>query len=394
MKIDAINTLSQLKSINLAKRIQPNFRSKTMTTLVDTFEKSTSLIEKNALAKLKKVNLSEYKTLSDIEKNTLRKTIKNLAISKTINQNFNWDLDLHQYASECIKQALDTEYGAGNYVVVTIGRSLSSIGKFLGFKIGEDNVKNIPLSDLSNIDTSGTAPIEEFLMKNDIDSYKSFLNSLGLSKKEVETSGKKYILLDYAYTGNSIKNAYKILTSDYFWGNKNKNVTFSTIQDFLPEKDYSNKSADLLATLAFSKFKKYSFVERLSNGKDFHMSNLTDDEKKELIKEKEYIKKIFAFNMLDSYYGKNNTLKEYIIKSEKAPIFPHQKKQNWLSANRQFNKDIFIDIYELDKAILRTSDKALIDNMKTLRWQLKNVSQEDYYSDLKLKVDEILENVV
>lgn len=389
MKIDAINTLSQLKSINLAKRIQPNFRSKTMTTLVDTFEKSTSLIEKNALAKLKKVNLSEYKTLSDIEKNTLRKTIKNLAISKTINQNFNWDLDLHQYASECIKQALDTEYGAGNYVVVTIGRSLSSIGKFLGFKIGEDNVKNIPLSDLSNIETTGTAPIEEFVMKNDVNSYKSFLDSEGLSKKDIEISGKKYIILDYAYTGNSIKNAYKILTSDSFWGNKNKNVTFSTIQDFFPEKAYSNKSADLLAALAFSKFKTYSFVERLNNSENFS-DRQANNEKIELLKEKKYIKKLFAFNMLDAYYGKNKQLKDYVINYEAESSYPNQKKQKWLSPSRQFNKDVFIDIYELDKAILRISDNALIDNMKTLRWQLKNSSPYEYYSDLKSEVDKIL----
>ena len=294
MKIDAISSFNSITSIKHQNRYLRTFQANRISPLVDTFERSASLVEKTALAKLKKFNLNEYNLLTETEKKVLRDSIK------ASNQNFSWDLDLHQYASECIKQSLDREYGVGNYVVVTIGRSLSSIGKFLGFKIGEDNVKNIPLSDLSGIDTNGIAPIEQFKSFTDCDAYNEMLESVGLSKKDIDSSEKKYILIDYACSGNSIKNAYKILTSDTFWGNKDKKVTFSAIQDFLAPKDYSKKFADLSVAMAFSKFKKYSFIDRLHKRESFVSESLkpkvwekTDDAKN--------IKKIFAFMMLDSY---------------------------------------------------------------------------------------------
>lgn len=387
MKINSINNIHSTALINQNRSNQVCFRSMNIAPVVDVFERSPALIEKTALSKLKKVNFAEYNLLTKVEKDVLRNSLKNLLNFDTMKK----DLGLHQYASECIKQALDQEYGADNYVVVTIGRSLSSIGKFLSFKIGEDNVKNIPLSNLSNSSILGMSPSEKFMATADLKSYKEFLESVGLSKEDVESSNKNFVILDYACTANSIKNAYKILTSDCFLGNKKKNITLSTIQDFLPIDNYRQEKANLLASLMYGAYKTYSFVNRLHNIDKDTILDAIDINSPSQIEEKRYLKKLFAFYMLDSFYGKQSPLQKFVIKPNEEKPFIDQDKQSWISPNKQFNKDIFIDSYELDKAILRTEDNSFKEQIKQLKKELNCSTPENYYSSLRSKIKEILD---
>ena len=57
-------------------------------------------------------------------------------------------------------------------------------------------------------------------MKN----FLRYLKKHNLSKKDIETSGKNYILMDYCFTGESLKGAEQFFKSDEIWGNKKNNI--------------------------------------------------------------------------------------------------------------------------------------------------------------------------
>ncbi len=137
---------------------------------------------------------------------------------------------IHAYAADCIQNTFDKRFGKNNYLVILIGRSLSSIGKSLGLKIGEKNVVDIPMSCADRFFTfaGSLSEYQKFLdsVKQE-DGLKTFLRYLkkhNLSKKDIETSGKNYILMDYCFTGESLKGAEQFFKSDEIWGNKKNNI--------------------------------------------------------------------------------------------------------------------------------------------------------------------------
>ena len=107
----------------------------------DLFQFSLSPLDR-AMSKLHNISKAEYDVLSEVEKAALREKIetsKGVLLNSTVQK----DINYHHFATESIKKVFDKQYGEGNYVVVTIGRSLSSISKLLEMKIGSENVKNI-----------------------------------------------------------------------------------------------------------------------------------------------------------------------------------------------------------------------------------------------------------
>lgn len=386
-----LNLLTPINQINTPKYNQnPAFRAKFFKPTFDSFEISPSTVEKLALPKLKQYTKSEYDSLSILEKSILRSSAQKVSEAKSNVYDLFQDIKFHHFIAGCIEQALNLQYGVGNYVVVPIGRSLSSIGKLLSLKIGEENVKNIPLSNLSEVDNSSTTPIEHFRAKADIDAYRKYLDSIGLSRENVENSGKNYIILDYAFTGNSIKNAYKILTSDDFWGNKKKNVTFSSIQDFFTQKNYIKERAILVTKMLYGKYKAYSLINRLEDASADGIKKALDIETSDLTNEEKYINKLFGFVMLDSVYGESKPEKSHKFKPNTEAPYKNQEKLKWLSPASQFNKDVFIDIYELEKILLSTSDLKLKEHYKTLVTLLKRTTSDDYYSTFKQHIEGIL----
>ena len=135
----------------------------------------------NALSKLNNITRAEYNSLTEAEKNVLRENINKL---KSINlfKNIEEEIDLHHFAAESIKQVFDKQYGEKNYVVVNIGRSLSSISKLLELKIGKEYVKSIPMSNLKSFcfynyenKNSYNWSINQFFKYKDIKKLKNFL---------------------------------------------------------------------------------------------------------------------------------------------------------------------------------------------------------------------------
>jgi len=378
--INIINSTAAIKP----KR-SPNFRGRLTNASMDAFISSHESLVKSAMAKLNKINIAEYKSLTPAEKQALRREVSAITNLNTKVEILTEDIKLHQYAAESIRQAFDKEFGKGKYVVISIGRSLSSISKLLGAKIGEDNVKNIPLSNLSNINPNGTEQFDIWAKKYcDPQLYKLYLDSIGLSKEKIENSGKEYIILDYAFSGRSLKNAYKILTSDYFWGNKKRNITTVSIQEVLP-KTYKKENSILALDLQGSGFKCYSFVNKIQDRNSFNINKATDYNLYCNEKQKE-IHKLFGFGLLDSEFETNGArpYKEIDFGMMLANSFPGQNKRFWCDEKQQFDKDFFEDFYELDKALKRNPNSL---ELKLLKNELENLdSYIKYYVDLKQRI--------
>ena len=115
------------KNINFCSKIK-----------VDSLELTLS----KSFKKLGNFTIKEYKTLSEPEKQTLRGAYTEMTKRNTLHY-YKKDETMHNEIAENMKQYFDDKYGKNKYKVITIGRSLSSIGKVLGYKIGEKNVINI-----------------------------------------------------------------------------------------------------------------------------------------------------------------------------------------------------------------------------------------------------------
>lgn len=331
------------------------------------------------LSKLNKITKEEYFLLSEVEKTALRNELwTKLMTSRS-------DILLHQYAVNTIESVFDKQYGKGNYVVISIGRSLSSISKLLEHRIGKDNVKNIPLSSVEGFYHS-CADIEDYRGRvNDMvylegfNSYKRYLDSIGLDKQTVETSGKNYIIMDYAASGKSLKGAYTILTIDELLGNKKRNITMASMRDLtsMNEDDF-NLGIILDQKLHRSSFKQYSFVDTLYS--DIDAVYKAADYTKFLDKGAQEIVKLFGFGLMDSEYFENV---DSMCKPQKMAIQKSHPKQNakiWNDTQKQYLVDVREDIQELYKISLRLNkpvnelefiSKKLVQHNEALAKQTK-----------------------
>lgn len=259
-----------ISSININSRIETKAKlnQKLAQPTFGSFRLKNDFIEirqnqnfKKGLNKFKNLTLSEYKSLSDTEKIAMRNRI--LFTKPAEYSHFKDFTEQHDFASEAIKQNLDIEYGENNYTVIIIGRSLATIGKALGAKIGENRVKFLPMSGFNFI-SEIKQPSDYINFINAINSkyekkdLKKFLEQNSLTKENIEKSEHKYIIMDYAYTGDSLKSAYALLTQDDILGNKNNNITYISINELLPEKQ--EISYKILSNLYHEYYKMYSHI--------------------------------------------------------------------------------------------------------------------------------------
>ena len=260
----------------------------------DTVEFSKENIYKNALSKLNKITKEEYLSLTPKEKEFLRTKIKTKRFAKAI--------ELHNYAANSIKDFMDKKHGENNYVIIPIGRSLSSIGKMLEFKIGKENVKNIPMSDMGRFySTDNLSSIEKFSKLKGFDSFKKYLKSIGLTKEIVENSNKNYIIIDYTCSGRSLSAAYSILTSNLLLGNTQENIHRIPISRILPK---NNSESIFLDDIFYThSYKDFSFVKKTNQ--DFTNIEEAADYQKNNKNNKQIEKiKLFGFALLDKEFSK------------------------------------------------------------------------------------------
>jgi len=215
------------------------------------------------------------------------------------------------YASEKVKAELDKQFGENNYVIIAIGRSISSIAETLG-NMGVDT-KIIPISGLRNSEVND-------INKDSLHIYKTFLVQKGLSKTDLrKNADKTYILMDYAYYGRTLDRVEQLLRKNELLGDA-KNLISLKINDILGE-DFNQKHYRTL--FQYSRFKDYSFVGKL------HVYNLKDVYKQcspERIKEyqgniTQGLRNFFWFNVFDSLNSKS--YKNIFPQKELNAIYKH-----------------------------------------------------------------------
>ena len=109
--------------------------------------------------------------------------------------------------AKVFKECYDKWEGEGNYIFVSIGRSLEHLASALKLKGIE--TKMLPISnvvqDISAKDVISQAGFEEYI---------SFIKKSGLDAQTIKNSPKKFIFSDYSYTGHTMDVVKEILLSE------------------------------------------------------------------------------------------------------------------------------------------------------------------------------------
>lgn len=232
------------------------------------------------------------------------------------------------FAADKIKTKLDKQYGKNNYVLIAIGRSLSSITELMQ-QLGADT-KIIPLSGLRRREIND-------IPSKDLQIYKTFLVQKGLSKTDLnKNKDKTYILMDYTYYGDSLEKAEKLLKKEELLGNA-KNLISIPVKKILGE-DYEKLNFKTL--FEYCRFKDYSYVGKL------HVDELNKVYEKcspDRIAElkgniTQGLRKLFWFNVFDSY--KENNFKNIMPQNELNAIYKHHLSPKALKnyLKREFEK--------------------------------------------------------
>jgi len=251
------------------------------------------------LSKLKQYSTEEYKTLSEEEKQYLRDMYRDV---KTTDDMF--VEDFHDLFSDRLKDKFDRKYGKGKYSVITIGCSLSSIGKSLGYKIGEENVINIPMSGAGRYLNENY--LESLKADGSIKNFSTYLESVGLTKEKVQSSDKKFIVMDFCVSGDSLRGAAKLLKRDDVLGEKN--IIPKNALKMITNTKLRNYANECLMTCFF---KDYSFVKSAQTLNNLEAQNANMNEKSLKVQ-------LTLFKILDNYMtkstesGKSSFWKKYL----------------------------------------------------------------------------------
>ncbi len=320
----------------------------------------------NPFSKLENFSIEEYNNLSSSTISRLRKQYKLLSYDDP----YFYDsiADIHSYAAGAMQTVFDSRFGKGNYVVVPIGRSLSSFCKVLGYKIGENNVVNIPMSDAKRFSFSPVAykyaeNIENIKSWENIKRLTEYLEKNNLSRKTIETSGKNYILTDYCVSGLSLEGAEWLFKSDLVWGNKKRNIFTVDFLKLLNSVTFNQEAFDTLKSchinkvidnmLFESEYKKFAFV-----GQADYLYSIPKSSPQKIMSNASKSTKLVWFHLLDNEMTNRGVDKFNIKMKEAKPIIeiPEQKVEPWHDGGTQYEYDLRDDLNEINKLIMRFSN--------------------------------------
>ncbi len=328
----------------------------------------------NPINIFEKFSKDEYAKLSLTQRNRLRYEYRML--SEANPSYFAKVAEMHEFAANSLKTVFDNRFGKDNYVVVPIGRSVSSVGKVLGWKIGEDNVINVPLSDARRFfnEDPMTCQYAKFLenvkKEKGFDTFLKFLDSVHLSKKDIETSGKNYILLDYCSSGDSLKGAERLFKSDLVWGNSKRNIyavdfinAISRVKDV--NSNVINEGLGAYEDSIVNKFSHYLLVSKFKNismvGKAHYFKDTLGALPENIIKNADKETKLVWFNLLDNTLSKNkdkipNLEIKPLVEDLFVPRFPNQPVEAWHDVRSQYKSDLRDELDDINKIMLKVEN--------------------------------------
>ena len=287
MKILKVNSAVIRQNNSSYNSQNKKFENKGKSYNISFFGTIDKLLTSSALKDLdhfKEFTIREYRTMPNAPLETLRRIYDEFSKKFVIPTFHNDVLTCHDYAASIMKTALDNTYGENNYVVFTIGRSLSSIGKVLGYRIGENNVTNVPMSDASRFNKALHLSTQK--IKGDLNKFSQFIEN----KQDIFVPDKNYVLTDYCITENSLQGAVNLFK--YIWGSK-MNI-FSLNFTEVISKSYEKSLGNQLKNFLYNEtFKPYSFVEQCMELVDVENSFVN-------IKKAPANKKLVWFKLLDN----------------------------------------------------------------------------------------------
>ena len=354
----------------------------------------------NPLLHFDKFTKEEYSRLSLAEIEKLRARSLKL-IKSSYTDTINAFDDIHTVVPAVLKDSFDKFFGEGKYVVMTLGRSLSTIGKSLGYKIGEENVVNLPMSWARRFLPESTRSCDHFNVYKRILSHQEHLgrfltclDDLRLGKEQVKTSGKSYVLMDYCCSGDSLKGAEFLFKSDYVWGPDAKLYSVDILNvldkyDIPHMKMINDRWGDdivyvdavplMTKSLCASHLKSYSQVGRaVSLGEtEAALNPLIDSTLREE-------RGLMLFRMLDlgMQPQKFETPK---LKPSDNFAMSKQKVEPWHDYITQAESDMRNDIQRVNYQLIRLDAMDDYSEYKDLRMKLNNVFNNltDYYNTYK-----------
>ena len=234
------------------------------------------------------------------------------------------------FAAEKVKTELDKKYGENNYVIISLGRSVSSICELMKF-FGVD-VKHLPMSGLRR-----TKFKDIQIDEHSLNVFKEYLNFIGLTKNNLEKNKeKKYILIDYTHYGRSLDETFNFLRRDDMLGPA-ENFIKLPVCNVLGD-DYEQKGYEKL--FRCSRFKDYAMVGKLCINRLYQVFKQFDEDiafeyRGNITKG---LRKLFWFNVCDSL--KQQDYKNVMPNKELNAIYWHQLSpkavQNYIK--REFEK--------------------------------------------------------
>ena len=285
MQITSVKPFSIKSYNNNNYKFSNNTISFRASTIGDAFTKKSLPLDK-----LKNFTIREYRRLSPSEVDSINKMIDESFWITHDKLKFFEYLNYHDLAATSIQNTLEDKYGAGNFVVIPIGRSLSSIGKCLGLKIGEDNVKPLPMSISCRF-------VDMERRNEQVGAFKRYLWTIGLSKNRIMTSGKMYIFTDFCCTGASLCGAENLFRSEKIYGDLD-NIEFINVYNLLSNIKQADTLEKLKNALYGSEFKRYSLVDKC---------RVLFNTRNAVIKPENYTReaKYFYFKLLDNEMKKH-----------------------------------------------------------------------------------------
>ena len=216
------------------------------------------------LNSLKDFSVEEYNSLSPEELEKIRTEYETTICTNPYRKKKNELIEqLHDVASDLIIDNLNEKYGEDNWVLISLGRSVSSIVKVVGYKVGEDRAKQIPMSKAKKY--ASFDRIDSLEGTQELDEFKDYLSSIGLGVDDVSKSDKHYVLVDYCASGKSLFGAENLLNSRFIY-NDNPRFHAESIMSFMPEGTQLRQ--DIHLALYRSDYKNLSGIEKCEDLKE------------------------------------------------------------------------------------------------------------------------------
>ncbi len=248
------------------------------------------LLEKDPeklLERYRQFTVKNFKELSPLKYNALK-----LQTATKFQNEFKTMSDM----VEMSEKWLDEKYGKGNWVFVSIGRSLEGLADCLSYKGYETKI--MPMSGIHHLNLTA----DEIANQSDFRTYEKFLRKLGISKEAIAKDKRNYIFVDYCDTGATIQTVKKILK--YKLGIDSENVDF---KDFttLYEEAYNTSARKRKYThpiklekmLRLCTFKKFCRTDRVECS---DLQSVT----KAFAHKQPLNSKLFHFKLMDAYLPK------------------------------------------------------------------------------------------